>query len=152
VGFLRSVREIIRNKNVLFLLLALFSWFIGFSGIEALFTLYGEKYIGIKTSAATLSFAFISAAFLLFAVPAGILGTKIGKKNTIALGVGGMVPCFFTIIFLRKIVYIRAVFIICGFCWALININAYPLVIDMAPKDKQVPSLVYTILLPQWQQ
>lgn len=135
-SFIQSIKEAVKNKNVLFLLLAICSWFIGFAGIETLFTLYGEKYLGIKTSAAAFSFTFISIAFLISAIPAGILGTKFGKKKTITAGIVGIVVSFLIIGFMNNIIYIRAMFLICGFFWALININSYPFVTDMAPKGK----------------
>lgn len=135
-SFLQSIKEAVKNKNVLFLLLAICSWFIGFAGIETLFTLYGEKYLGIKTSAAAFSFTFISIAFLLSAIPAGLLGTKFGKKKTITAGIVGIVISFLIIAFMKNILYIRVMFLICGFFWALININSYPFVTDMAPKGK----------------
>jgi MFS family permease len=31
---------------------------------------------------------------------------------------------------------IRILFVLCGFFWAMININSYPFVIDMAPKGQ----------------
>jgi MFS family permease len=135
-GFVQSIKEAVKNRSVLFLLLAICSWFIGFAGIETLFTLYGEKYLGIKTSAAAFSFTFISIAFLISAIPAGILGTKFGKKKTIITGIVGIVASFLIIAFMRDILYIRGMFLICGFFWALININSYPFVTDMAPKGK----------------
>ncbi|MBU3145687.1 MFS transporter [Clostridium sp. CF012] len=135
-GFVKSIKEALKNKSVMFLLLAICSWFIGFAGIETLFTLYGEKYLGIKTSAAAFSFTFISIAFLISAIPAGILGTKFGKKKTITAGIVGIVVSFFIIAFMKNILYIRGMFLICGFFWALININSYPFVTDMAPKGK----------------
>ena len=135
-SFIQSIKEAVKNKSVLFLLLAICSWFIGFAGIETLFTLYGEKYLGIKTSAAAFSFTFISIAFLISAIPAGILGTKFGKKKTITAGIVGIVVSFLIIAFMKNILYIRGMFLICGFFWALININSYPFVTDMASKGK----------------
>ena len=136
ISFIQSIKQAIKNKNVLFLLLAICSYFIGFAGIETLFTLYGEKYLGIKTSAAAFSFTFISISFLISAIPAGILGTKFGKKKTIAAGALGIALSFLIIAFMRNILYIRGMFLICGFFWALININSYPFVTDMAAKGK----------------
>jgi len=135
-SFTQSIKEAVKNKSVMFLLLAICSWFIGFAGIETLFTLYGEKYLGIKTSAAAFSFTFISIAFLISAIPAGLIGTKFGKKKTIICGIVGIVVSFLIIAFMKNIIYIRGMFLICGFFWALININSYPFVTDMAPKGK----------------
>lgn len=136
VGIFKGLSATLKNKNVLNLLLAICSWFIAYQGIEAFFTLYGVKYLGLQTSAASFSFTFISLSFLIFAIPAGIVGTKFGKKKTISFGVFGLMLSFLVIAFLKDIRQIRGMFVICGFFWAMININSYPFVTDMAPKGQ----------------
>lgn len=136
IGLFKSLMETGNIKNVLSLLFAICSWFIAYQGIEAFFTLYGTNYLGLKTSAASFSFTFISLSFLVFAIPAGIVGTKYGKKKTISFGVLGLLICFLIIAFLKDIWMIRGLFVVCGFFWAMININSYPFVTDMAPKGQ----------------
>lgn len=133
-GFFEKIRKEGLKKNTVLLLFAICSWFIAYAGVEAFFTLYGEHHLGISVSAAAISFTFISVSFLIFAIPAGIIGTKIGKKKTILLGIIGLIAGFGILMFLKNINAIRIVFIFCGFSWALININSYPFVTDMAPK------------------
>lgn len=136
VGVLEGLSTTVKTKSVLKLLLAICSWFIAYQGIEAFFTLYGENYLGLETSAASFSFTFISLSFLVFSIPAGIIGTKLGKKKTISMGVLGLLFSFLVIAFLKDIWMIRGVFVICGFFWSMININSYPFVTDMAPKGQ----------------
>lgn len=135
-SFIRNFISVGKNKNTVFLLAAICTWFIAFSGIEALFTLYGINFLKVQTSAATTSFLFISVSFLIFAIPAGIIGTKIGKKKTITIGLVGLIASFAVIVFLRNLTVIRALFLLCGLFWAFININSYPYVTDMAPKGQ----------------
>lgn len=136
VGFIEGLRSTGNVKNVRNLLLGICSWFIAYQGVEALFTLYGEKYLGIDTADAAFSFLFLSLAFLIFAIPAGIAGSKFGKKKTIRFGIIGLIFCFAMIALLKNIWVIRIVFLACGFFWAMININSYPFVTDMAPKGQ----------------
>ena len=133
---IESFRNTKNKKNVIFLLGAILFWFIGFNGIETFFTLYGKNYLHISASASALSFTFISLSFLIFAVPAGIVGTKLGKGKTIKIGIIGLITCFIIAYFLKDINIIRIVFVIAGINWALININSYPFVTDMAPKGE----------------
>ncbi|WP_088072358.1 MFS transporter [Gottfriedia luciferensis] len=126
-------RSAIQNKSALFLLLAILSWFTGFNGIETFFTRYGEVYLGVKISDASFSFAFISLAFLLFAIPAGFIGTKIGKKRSILIGIFGIIIGFIVLFFLKDLLIIRIIFLIMGCFWALVNINSYPFLAEMAP-------------------
>lgn len=136
IGFIEGIKSTGGTKNVLFLLLAILTWFIGFNGIETFFTLYGKNFLRISTSTAAISFTFISLAFLISAVPAGIIGTKFGKHNSIKIGIAGMISCFIIIFFLKSILAIRIIFVFAGLFWALININSYPFVTDMAPNGQ----------------
>lgn len=135
-SFIKRLKETNNTGNIAFLLLAICSWFIAFQGIEAFFTLYGVNYLGLKASAASISFTFISISFLVFSIPAGLIGTRFGKKKAILIGICGLVISFSIIAFLKTIWPIRIVFLICGFFWAMININSYPFVIDMAGKGE----------------
>lgn len=125
----------INARNLLF---AICSWFIAYNGIETFFTKYGQSYLGIQPAQATTTLAFISLSFLVFAIPAGIIGTKIGKKNTIRMGVGLAVILTLALYLLKPqqsnmLLYMRILFLGVGFAWASININSYPLVADMSP-------------------
>ena len=94
------------------------------------------NHLNVSKSNAVLSFAFMSLSFLIFAYPAGIIGTKFGKKKTMVLGIGGLIPCFFLLAFAKSLLMVRLVLVICGMFWAFININSYPFVVEMAPKSK----------------
>ncbi|MEX2103907.1 MAG: SLC45 family MFS transporter, partial [Bacilli bacterium] len=122
----------LRTPNVLFLLLAIFFWFVSYQGVETLFTLYGKNHIGIDESAAAMSLAFFSLAFVLFAIPSGLLGTKFGKKPMIVIGIVGLVMVFSSLIFIQDMWTMRGVLLLGGLFWACININSYPVVIEMA--------------------
>ncbi len=136
IGLLEGLRASGNAKNVIYLLLAICTWFIGYQGVEAFLTLYGVNLLGLKTSVAAMSFTFISLSFLLFAFPAGIMGAKFGKKKTIIAGVAGIIISFAVLALLRNLLAVRAVLVVTGFFWALININSYPFVADMAPEGQ----------------
>lgn len=133
VDLIKGLRQGLKSKNTRYLLFAICSWFIGFNGIETFFTRYGEIYLGVKVSTAAMSFTFVSLSFLVFAIPAGIIGTKLGKKKTIRIGIIGIIVGFLIVAFLHSITPIRITFLIFGFFWALININSYPYIAEMAP-------------------
>ena len=134
----QGILKVVKDRNALFLLLAITSWFIGYNGIETFFTKYGQSYLNIMPSQSTLTLAFISLSFLIFAIPAGIIGTKIGKKNTIRLGIIGAIIMMIGVYFIKPdtqnmLLYIRILFLGIGFSWAAININSYPYLSDMSP-------------------
>lgn len=134
VNLLRGLQQAFQSASTRRLLLAICLWFMGFNGIETFFTRYGEKYLGIAVNAASLSFSFISLSFLVFAIPAGLIATRFGKRKTISVGLAGLVLAAFGAAFLKSILLIRILFLVMGLFWALININSYPLVAEMAPE------------------
>ena len=134
VDIIRGLKGAAHNASVRYMLFAICAWFVGYNGIETFFTLYGERYIGVEVNKASFALAFISLSFLIFALPAGIIGTKFGKRRTITGGIIGMVICFFILTLCKTMLPIYSIFVILGACWAMININSYPMLAEMAPQ------------------
>ncbi|MGB7605821.1 MAG: MFS transporter [Lutisporaceae bacterium] len=137
-GIFKAFFEIIRDKDrsALLILIAIFLWFVAYQGVEALFSLYGLNYLGIKESTAARLLSFFSLSFLVFAIPSGLIATKIGRKKTIMTGITGLLVVFMLITFFRNITYIAVLMGIGGIFWALININSFPMVVEMTTEDK----------------
>ncbi|MBE3575448.1 MAG: MFS transporter [Firmicutes bacterium] len=137
-GLLHAAGEVLlsRDKSALALLLAIFFWFCGYSGVEAFFTLYSKEFLGVGESAGALSLAFLSVAFLVLAIPAGFLAQHIGRKRTILLGITLIVVLFVALVPLRDIWVIRGLLVLLGAGWAFININSYPMVLEMTDESK----------------
>lgn len=117
--------------NALMLLFAIFFWFTAFNAVESFFTLYGKEYLGVNEAVAAGKFTFFSLSMVAFAIPAGLLATRIGKKKTIIIGLSVMIMLFSGLLFSNNINTIGYLFILGGACWALININSYPFVVSM---------------------
>jgi maltose/moltooligosaccharide transporter len=123
--------------SVVMLLLAIFFWFIAYNAVSTFFTLYGTEYLHVTEGAAALRLTFFSGSLVLFSIPAGFLGTKLGKKKTIILGLLLMIATFGGIFFAKNINIIGILFIPAGAAWALININSYPFIVSMS-KTKNI--------------
>jgi MFS family permease len=119
------------NAPTIFLLAALFFWFIAIQGMEALFTLYGVKELGLSKGASAFSLAFFSLSFVLSAIPSGLFGAKYGKKKMILIGIVGLFFVFFILNWVESVVSLRTILLAGGMFWACININAYPLIISI---------------------
>ncbi|USB34039.1 SLC45 family MFS transporter [Paenibacillus sp. YPG26] len=123
------------NRTTILILLAIFFWFVAYQGVEALFTLYGTKHLGMSDKAASSSLTFFSLAFLAFALPSGWLGAKYGKKRMILAGVIGLLLVFGAIIFVQSALVLRILLIVGGIFWACININSYPWVVSTGREE-----------------
>jgi maltose/moltooligosaccharide transporter len=152
-GVLRNLQIIAadRDRSALRLLLAIFFWFLGYTAIEAFFTLYGTNHLGLDASEATLQLAYLSLFFVLAAIPSGLIAARIGRRVTISAGIillGVLLMTIFILppavltIALTKVPLLGSVRVISvllmvgGVAWALININSLPMVVDAAPQDR----------------
>ena len=109
-----------RDRSGLFLLAAIFSWFVGCNIILAFFTLYARNVLGVPVGTSAQMLTAFPATLIIFSIPSGLLATRIGRKPTIIIGLGGMVLCSL------------AVLAVMGAFWALVNINSLPMVYDLA--------------------
>lgn len=137
-GIIKAFVEVIKDKekSALLILVAIFFWFVAYQGIEALFTLYGVNHLGIKESKAAFLLSFFSVTFLIFAIPSGIIATKIGRKKTIMTGIAGLSIIFLLVTFFKSTLILGILLAIGGIFWALININSYPMVVELATESK----------------
>lgn len=122
--------------SLLFMLLAIFFWFVGYNAIETFFSIYGKNVLGVDKSISSYLLLTVSVLFLVTAVPAGILASKIGRKKTIMAGLCMLIFSFVCLIFLRSGVLMYVILGVAGISWALININSYPMVVEMASSRK----------------
>lgn len=132
----KTQKDIGKNKSLIFMLLAIFFWFTGFNAVETFFSLYGQHILNIKPGDASLVLTSFSVAFVAFAIPAGLIASKLGRKRTIRLGIIGALAVFIPLIFLRNVLVISILLVTGGIFWACININSYPMIAEMAPKGQ----------------
>lgn len=142
-----NLKDVIhRDKSLLFILLSILFWFIGFNSIETFFTLYAKYYLGIgETSGATI-LGYYSLIFMVTAIPSGLIGAKIGRRKTIRIGLSVLMICLLASLagsfFISKdntvLIFwsYAAAFMCAGFGWALVNVNSLPMVVDMTTAEK----------------
>lgn len=138
-GFINSLKNLLSKEaeSTRWILLAIFFWFVGYQGVEATFSTYCVKVLGLSASDASLILGFFALAFLVFAIPAGFVGSKLGKKQTIFIGIIGDFIVFILLALIGTILpyhqgLMMGLMALGGFFWALININSYPMVVEMA--------------------
>lgn len=121
------------EKRSLFALLsAIFFWFCGFNAVETFFTLYATNTLGMSKGNAAMTLASFSLAFLVFALPSGILAEKFGRKRVILIGLVGICVMFLPLLFVENALIVTLLLIGGGLFWACININSLPMVVEMA--------------------
>ena len=134
-----------RRKSIIFLALAVFCYMLGFHPIEAFFSSYGVTTLKLSeaNSGLVLSAAYI--AFIIFAVPAGMLANKIGRQRTVFIGLILFALALLLAFFTPVVPVMVALMALGGLAWALIDINAFPMVLDTSPGSDGTATGVYFI-------
>ncbi len=117
--------------SLIFLLVAIFFWFTGYNAVETFFSTYGEAVLGLGKSQSAFMLAAFSGFLVAFAIPSGFIATKIGRKKTILIGITILLLTFAGMIYARDMKLIYVLLALGGIGWALININSYPMVVEM---------------------
>jgi maltose/moltooligosaccharide transporter len=147
-GMFASLKEILgdKEKSAIRMLLAIFFWFLGYAAIEAFFTLYARNHLGLPEADGARLLGHLSLIFVLFALPSGFIGSKIGRRKTISMGIiimgALMLAMFFipastlgtlltSLPVLGNLLVISVFLMLAGAAWALINVNSLPMVVDM---------------------
>jgi Na+/melibiose symporter-like transporter len=147
-GLLASLKTVLADpdRSALRLLLAIFFWFVAYNAVEAFFTLYAKYHLQLTESDGTRLLGQLSLCFVLFSLPSGYLGSRIGRRVTIMIGIVIMFLCMLLMYFtpvstlttllttlpvLGAVPVVGVVMMIAGIGWACININSLPMVVDM---------------------
>jgi Na+/melibiose symporter-like transporter len=139
-NLIESFKDILseEDKSTLFMLLAIFSWFVGYQALEALFTVYGMDVLDLSRGDAGFMLLYVAIAFLLSALPAGILGSKIGRRLTIKIGLVLFISALIIGFLVQTVTVITIILFVAGIGWGFININSIVIVWQMAPTSKKI--------------
>jgi MFS family permease len=124
------------KKSLLLILLGVFCWFTGYNAVETFFTLYATNTLGMDAGGASMTLSIFSLTFLAFAVPAGYIAVKTGRRKAILIGLAGLFILFLPLIFLANAWVARACLFLGGFFWAMVNINSLPMVVQLSGEEK----------------
>lgn len=147
-GMLESLKFLWRegDKSGLRLLTAIFFWFLAYSAIDAFFTLYSINHLGIGEANGARLLSQLSLVFVLFSIPSGNIGGRIGRRPTIMTGIAVMAMVMVAIYFipvevlttqitqipvLGVVPVLGLLLMVAGAGWSLININSLPMVVDL---------------------
>lgn len=147
-GMLESLSDVWRDseRSAIRLFFAIFFWFLAYTAVEAFFTLYAKNHLGFDEADGARLLGQLSLLFVIFAIPSGYIGGRIGRRITIVTGILLMslvmlMMYFFSPQLLTRLVtslpvlgdvpVVGLLLMLAGVAWALININSLPMVVDL---------------------
>ena len=121
------------KRSLIFLLISVLLWFTAYNAVTTAFSRYVEEVWGLKNGAYANCLMIATIAAVISYLPIGWISSKIGRKKTILMGVALMSICYlagaFAAGYSNAIVFM---FVVIGFGWASINVNSYPMVVQMS--------------------
>jgi len=133
-GLRDAIRQVATGPDVsgLYLLAAIFAWFVGWNAMEAFFTIYARSVLGVSVGSGTQMLTAFAAALIVFAIPSGLIATRVGRKPTILTGLIGMLLGLVAGAFVRDPTLLLVVLAVMGAFWALVNIHSLPMIYDLS--------------------
>ena len=123
-----SVDEV---KSLIFLLLSIVLWFFGYNAVTSKYSVYASN---ILHKDYNLTLIIAQAAAIVSYLPVGFIASKAGRKKTILAGVVMLTVAFGVAGFLTAdspSALMNAMFALAGIAWATINVNSFPMVVEM---------------------
>ncbi len=120
------------RRSFLFILASIFLWFFAYNAVTTAYSRYTQQVWGLNKSGFTDSLLIAMIAAILSYIPIGIIASQIGRKKTIVAGIIMMTASYICgAFFLQYSPWINVVFAFTGIGWAAINVNSYPMVVEM---------------------
>lgn len=117
--------------NLWVLIFSVFLWYFAFNAVETFGSTYALEVLNTKNWGIATSILAISS--LITFMPSTILTKKVGRKNSIVIGLILMVLSLGIATFIRSFgVVLILLMIIAGIGWAIINVNSYPMFVELS--------------------
>ena len=120
------------KRSLTFLLLSVSFWFMAYNAVTTSFSKYATETWGMEGGGFAGALMVATVAAIISYMPVGIVSSKIGRKKVILFGVVLMASCFaIGALFKEATFTINIIFALVGVAWASINVNSYPMVVEM---------------------
>lgn len=121
------------QRSLKFLLASVFLWFMAYNAVTTAFSRYAVNVWGMVGGRFADALLVAMGAAIIAFIPIGHVSSIIGRKKTIIIGILLMSISYFCgFLFTEYNPMINLVFAFTGFGWAAINVNSYPMVVEMS--------------------
>ncbi|MBR0508177.1 MAG: MFS transporter [Clostridia bacterium] len=118
--------------SLLLILASVVLWFFGYNAVTSKYSVYAGKVLNLDYN---MTLIIAQAAAIISYLPVGIVSSRIGRKKAILAGVVMLAIAFGVASFLREgspAMLMNAMFALAGIGWATINVNSFPMVVELA--------------------
>ena len=118
--------------SLLLILASVALWYIGYNSITSKYSVYATNILGFDFN---FTLIIAQAAAIVSYIPVGMIASKIGRRKTILAGITMLATAFLVGNFIEPTtpeIIMYPVFILAGMGWATINVNSFPMVVELA--------------------
>ena len=121
------------RRSLVLILISVACWFMGYNAVTTAFSRYAQIYWGIQGGGFANCLLIATAAAILSYIPVGSIASRVGRKKTILGGVVLLASMFAIGAAVKEYhIWINGLFALVGVAWAAINVNSYPMVVEMS--------------------
>lgn len=121
------------RRSLILILISVACWFMGYNAVTTAFSRYAQIYWGIQGGGFANCLLIATAAAILSYIPVGSIASRVGRKKTILGGVVLLASMFAIGAAVKEYhIWINGLFALVGVAWAAINVNSYPMVVEMS--------------------
>jgi MFS family permease len=120
------------RRSFILILSSIFLWFFAYNAVTTAFSRYAQVVWQRESGgfAGPLLIATIAAIFSY--IPIGFISSVIGRKKTIITGIIVLTGTYLCgALFTEYSPWVNVIFAFTGISWAAINVNSYPMVVEM---------------------
>lgn len=120
------------RRSFILILSAVVLWFMGYNAATTKFSVYAFNHLGLEQFSLPPLIGIITAALAF--IPIGYISQKIGRRRMILFGIVVLTIALGSAVFItdetKVLMYI--IMGLVGISWASINVNSYPMVVEMS--------------------
>ena len=121
------------KRSLFFILLSVALWYIAYNAVTTAFSRYATHVWGLENGGYANCLMVSTVAAIISYIPIGVLSSRIGRKRTILIGVALLTFCYLCASFYTTYHGTMNLFFgIIGFAWAAINVNSFPMVVEIS--------------------
>ena len=121
------------RRSLILILCSVSLWFMGYNAVTTAFTKYVSVQWGYDIKAASQCLMVATVGAVVSYLPVGFLSSCFGRKRVIQAGVLLLAACFGTAaLFAQFSPVLYGIFALVGAAWAMINVNSYPMVVEIS--------------------
>lgn len=121
------------KRSLFFILLSVALWYIAYNAVTTAFSRYATHVWGLENGGYANCLMVATVAAIVSYIPIGALSSRIGRKRTILIGVALLTFCYLCASFYTSYhATMNLFFGIIGFAWAAINVNSFPMVVEIS--------------------